>query len=234
MYLLLIGVFAVQGAAVFRMPETVVRRPGAFASMVPELAAPPGVRGALFAATPMLFATWALAGFHGSLGPALARHLSGSDSTVMAGLGLFLLAATGALSALLFGRVPPRAGMLSGGVLLAAASLATFTAIGAGSAPGLFAGTFVAGVGFGAGIQGAIRTVVAHALPGERTGVMPVLFVVCYLGMGVPSVLAGTLVVHGGGLVATARQYTLFVLVLVVAASIGLLLTNRSTPRSGR
>jgi hypothetical protein len=46
--------------------------------------------------------------------------------------------------------------------------------------------------------------------------------------MGVPSVIAGVLIVHGGGLIATARDYTLFILVLAAAALAGLLLTNRS------
>ncbi|MEU5222279.1 MFS transporter [Streptomyces toyocaensis] len=231
-YVLLIGVFVIQGVAVIRMPETVSRKPGARAALVPELAAPPGVRGAVLVAAPMLFATWALAGFHGSLGPALARQLSGSDSTVTAGLGLFLVAATGALSAVAFGRISPRAGMLLGGLLLAVASLATLAAIDEESTLGFFGSTFIAGVGFGAGTQGAIRTVVTRATPAERAGVMSVLFVVCYLGMGVPSVVAGVLVVHGGGLLTAARAYTVFVLVLVVAAMLGLLLTNRSA-RSG-
>ncbi|MFF6999586.1 MFS transporter [Streptomyces sp. NPDC008313] len=232
-YLLLVGAFVVQSVAVIRMPETVGRKPGVRAAMVPELAVPPGVRGAVLVAAPMLFATWALAGFHGSLGPALARQLSGSSSAVSAGLGLFLVAAIGALSAVVFGRIPPRAGMLLGGLLIAVASMATLAAIDGESAIGFFGSTFVAGVGFGAGTQGAIRTVVARAAPAGRAGVMSVLFVVCYLGMGLPSVIAGVLVVHGGGLVTTARQYTLFVLALVVAASLGLLLTNRSA-RSGR
>ena len=228
-YLVLIGAFVVQGAAVIRMPETVSRTPGVRAALRPRLAIPPDLRGPVLAAAPILFAVWALAGFYGSLGPALARHLSGSTSTVAAGLGLFLLAVTGSLAALALDRTAPRNVMLLGIALLTAGSLATLAVIDSGSTLGFFISTMIAGLGFGAGYQGGIRTVVPRAAPHDRGGVLSVLFVVCYVGMGVPSVLAGTLVVHGGGLIATARDYIVFVLVLAGTALAGLLLTNRPT-----
>ena len=228
-YLVLIGVFTVQGLAVIRMPETVSRKPGARAALRPELAVPSNLRGPVLAAAPILFAVWALAGFYGSLGPALARHLSGSTSTVVAGLGLFLLAVTGSLSALALDRTPPRRVMLLGSMVLAASAIAALVAIDSGSTLGFFAATLVAGLGFGAGFQGGIRTVVHRAEPHERAGVLSVLYIVCYLGMGVPSVVAGVLVVHGGGLIDTARDYTVFVLVLAAAALAGLSAVKRST-----
>jgi MFS family permease len=78
----------------------------------------------------------------------------------------------------------------------------------------------MAGVGFGAGMQGAIRTVVPLAEAHERAGVLSLLYVVSYLGMGVPAVLAGYLVVHGGGLNATAEQYGVAVIVLAAVAAL--------------
>ncbi|MEY9854489.1 MFS family permease [Catenulispora sp. GAS73] len=229
-YLVLIAVSVVQGVAVIRMPETVSRKPGARAALRPELAVPSGLRGPLLAAAPILFAVWALAGFYGSLGPALARHLSGSTSTVVAGLGLFLLAVTGSLSALVLDRTPPRRVMVLGIVVLAASAVATLVAISSGSTLGFFASTLVAGLGFGAGFQGGIRTVVLRAAPHERSGVLSVLYIICYLGMAVPSVIAGVLVVHGGGLIDTARGYTVFILVLSAAALAGLLMTDKKAP----
>ncbi|WP_225102345.1 MFS transporter [Streptomyces sp. CoH27] len=227
-YLVLIGVFVVQGAAVICMPETVGRTPGVRAALRPELTVPSNLRGPVLAAAPILFAVWALAGFYGSLGPALARQLSGSSSTVVAGLGLFLLAVTGSLAALTLDRAAPRTVMLLGIALLAAGSIATLAAVDTESTLGFFSSTIIAGAGFGAGYQGGIRTVVPRAAPHERAGVLSVLFVVCYLGLGVPSAIAGALIVHGTGLITTARDYTLFIVVLAGAALAGLLLTNRS------
>jgi hypothetical protein len=54
--------------------------------------------------------------------------------------------------------------------------------------------------------------------------------VVSYLGLGVPAVLAGFGVVHGGGLIATARYYGAAVIVLAVLALFGLL-KNRPAPQ---
>lgn len=232
-YLLLVGVFLLQGVAVALMPETVSRKPGARAAVVPEFTVPAGLRGPVLAAAPILFAVWALAGFYGSLGPALARQLSGSSSVVLGALGFFLLAVVGSLATVVLGRMAPRTVMLVGIAMLVVAGAGTLVAVDQSSTVGFFSSTAVAGIGFGAGFQGGIRTVAPLAAPHERAGVLSVLYVVCYLGMGAPSVVAGVLVVHGGGLVTTARSYTVFVLVLAVAALAGLLSTNRSARRVG-
>jgi hypothetical protein len=47
--------------------------------------------------------------------------------------------------------------------------------------------------------------------------------------MGVPAVIGGVLVVHGGGLLDTAREYGAAVIVLAGAALAGLLLGGRTT-----
>jgi hypothetical protein len=60
--------------------------------------------------------------------------------------------------------------------------------------------------------------------PHESSGVLSLLFVVAYLGMGVPSVIAGTLVVHGGGLVPTSEEYGAVVIALALLALAALLL----------
>jgi hypothetical protein len=52
------------------------------------------------------------------------------------------------------------------------------------------------------------------------------LYLVSYLGLGVPAVIAGFGVVHGGGLINTARYYGAAVITLAVLALIGLLRTR--------
>jgi MFS family permease len=234
-YLVLIGVFALQGIGVALSPETGTRKPGLRAALVPELAVPRGTRGTALAAGPILFAVWAIAGFYGSLGPALARQLSGSASAVTGGLGLFLLGVAASLTTVALSRIPPRTVMLCGIAATAAAAAGTLTAVAVSSAAGFFASAVVAGIGLGAGLQGGFRTVIPLALPHERAGLVSVLYVICYCGMGVPSVVAGILVVHGGGLSSSARDYALFMIVLAMAALAGLLLMSRSVRfREGR
>src|SRR5215469_8069812 len=58
-YLALIGVFALQVAAIAAMRETVIRAPGALASLRPEITLPRALRTPVLTAVPVLFAVWA-------------------------------------------------------------------------------------------------------------------------------------------------------------------------------
>jgi hypothetical protein len=86
-----------------------------------------------------------------------------------------------------------------------------------------FAGSAIAGAGFGSGFQGGIRMVVPLAAAHERAGLVSLLYVVSYLGLGVPAVLAGFGVVHGGGLISTSHYYGAAVIALAALALTGLL-----------
>lgn len=99
-YALLGMLFVVQGVGVALMRETVSPMPGAWASLRPRLGVPQAARGALWRAAPALVAVWALGGFYGSLAPSVVRSLAGSSSAVLGGIGLFVLAGSGALSVL--------------------------------------------------------------------------------------------------------------------------------------
>ncbi|HEY5832919.1 MFS transporter [Streptomyces sp.] len=232
-YLLLLVVFTVQLLGVAVLPETVGRKPGALAGMIPEVRLPRAARRPVAVAAPVLFAVWALAGFYGSLGPALTRTLVHSDSVVYGGLSLFALAGAAGLSVLVLREAATRTVLVLGVLALIAGVAVTLVSIGSGaggtaSAIGFFAGSALAGFGFGGGFQGGIRLVIPQAAPHERAGLLSLLYVVSYLGMGVPSVLGGVLVVHGGGLLDTARGYGTAVIVLAGAALAGLLLSGRA------
>jgi MFS family permease len=220
-YLFLFGVFLLQALGVLLIAETSTRRPGAVASLRPKLALPAATRRQFLVVAPVLVAAWCLAGLYGSLGPALVRLLVGANSFVMAGLALFVVAGSGAVSVLVLRAAAPRTVLILGTVALLAGVGITLLAISYGTAAVFFIGSAVAGVGFGAGFQGALRTVLPLAGPRERAGVLSLLYTVSYLAMGLPAVVAGFLVVHGGGVLRTAQEYGLAVMVLAVLALIG-------------
>jgi hypothetical protein len=222
-YLLLIGVFAIQAAGVVVMPETVTRKRGALASLVPEVKLPRAVRRPVALAAPVLFAVWALAGLYASLGPSLVYVLAGSRSLVLGAASLSVLAGVAAVSTYVLRNVAAKSVMVIGILALVAGVAITLVAVDLRSTSWFFAGTAVAGVGFGSGFQGSIRTVVPLAAAHERAGVLSLLYVVSYLGLGAPAVVAGFLVVHTGGLLDTAREYGLTVIVLATLALAGLL-----------
>ena len=226
-YLLLFGVFVVQAIALLYMAEPALRRPGAWASLRPRFGLPANVRGPVLAAIPVLVAMWALVGFDGSIAPALVRKLVGSNSFVFGGLPLFLLAGSGAVSVLSLRAASARFEMLAGvNGLLVGAGL-TLLAVEFGSAALFFVGGSIAGAGFGAAFQGAIRTVLPLVAPHERAGVLSVVYVVSYLAMGLPAVVAGFLVVYDGGVLTTAREYGVAVIGLAAVALAGLARSGR-------
>lgn len=230
-YLAMLAVFAAQAIGVARMPETCVPRPGALASLRPRFHLPSELRGPVLLATPLLVAAWALVGFYGSLAPTLVRRLVGGNSVMLGGLSLFALAASGAVTVLVLHASTARTMMLAGASGLLAGNAITLLAIGHGSALGFFAGTIVAGAGFGAGFQGALRSVIPLAPPHARAGVLSVLYLISYLAMGLPAVLAGIRVVHGGGVSNAAREYGAMVMLLATAALVGVA-TRRQSARA--
>jgi MFS family permease len=229
----LLGIFVVQTIAVVFMPETATPKPGALASLRPRIAVPPQARGAMIAAVPALVAAWSLASFYGGLGPAVIRTLSGSTSYVLAGMSLFALAATGAITVFLVRNVQPHRVMAIGSVALFVGVGIALLAIDADSTAWFFVGSGIAGVGFGAGFQGAIRTVVPFAETHERAGLLSALYVVSYLAFGLPAVIAGVLDEHLG-LLRTARWFGLVTMALAMIAFVGLVVQRRAVTRVDR
>src|SRR5215472_7041809 len=222
-YLALIGVLVLQAAAIAAMRETVSRAPGALASLRPEITVPKALQAPVLTAVPVLIAVWALAGLYGALGPALVHALTGSGDVVLGSLSFFVLAASAVVATIVLRRAAARVVMLFGVVALITGVAVTVIAVSLGSEAAFFAGSAIAGAGFGGGFQGSIRTVVPLAAAHERAGVVSLLYVVSYLGLAVPVVLAGFGVVHGGGLISTARYYGVAVIALAALALLGLL-----------
>jgi hypothetical protein len=221
-YVALIGVFALQAIGVGLLRETVTRVPVTATAFVPEVRLPRAVRGPVLAAAPVLFAVWALAGLYAALGPALVQTLTGSASVVLGAASVTVLTVTAVTAVYLLRNVYARTVLVVGITALVAGVAITLSALGVGSVGLFFAGTAVSGIGFGAGFQGGIRTVVPQSAPHERAGVLSLLFVISYLGMGVPSVAAGFGATDGLGLLGSARDYGIALIVLAGLALVGL------------
>lgn len=228
-YFVCAGVMVLQAVGVVLLRETASRTPGALASLKIELAVAPNLRGPLARVAPALFAVWALAGFYGSLGPALVRSVVGSSAPVLGGLALFALAGCAALAVLVLRDLPARRVIQISTVTLTVGVALALGGVAAKSAPLFFIGTVIAGTGFGGGFQGGVRSVVPLAQPHERSGVLSVLYVVSYLGLGVPSVIAGFLVSHGDPVTTAATEYGIAVIVLALIV-LALSLRNSDAP----
>src|SRR4029077_14499082 len=91
-------------------------------------------------------------------------------------------------------------------------------------------GTAFLGVGFGTGLQGSLRSVAALLAPQERAGVLSILFVVSYLAMRVPAILAGYRVTATGNVQGTADELGAAVVVLAIGALLAEFRSRRPRP----
>ena len=168
-----------------------------------------------------------------SLGPSLAAQVTGSRDLLWGGLLVFLLTGVAAAATVAFRGLAPRTAMLAGCLVLLAGLAVTFAAIAAAADPVFLVGTALAGAGFGLALLGANRILIPLAAPGQRAGLVAAIFIVNYLGLGLPVVIAGVATAHFG-LHRTALAYCVATAALVAAAAGGEMLRGqRPASRSG-
>ena len=203
-----------------REPGTV--RPGALASLRPDVSVPRSARGTFVRAVPCLVAVWALGGFYLSLGPSLAAQLSGSPNLVWGGVITFLLTGLGAVTSFAFRNSAPPAVMLGGCIALLGGAAVTVAAIVASTPVLLLLGTVLAGLGFGPANLGGYRVIMARAATSNRAALIAAISIVNYLAFGLPALLAGIATAHFG-LHDTALVYSVVIALLAAAAGGGVL-----------
>ena len=221
-YAVLAVLLLVQALFLLRVPETSARSSGAISSMRPELGLPPAGRGAFLAAAPVLFAVWALSGLFGSLGPALVKEMSGSASAIYGALPLTVIGVVSPITAFRLRATQARSTLVLGIAALAAAVVVTIVAVVLSSAPVLLIAATVAGVGFGSGFRGGIQLVIPAVEKSKRAGTLSLVYIVSYLGFGVPAIVAGIVDAKTGDLDAVTLGYTglLFLLAFLAAAAL--------------
>lgn len=217
-YALLAAVYVLQALAVARMREPGQPRPGALPSLRPQLAAPRAAWAALRVAAPLMVAGWAVPGFFASLGPGLLHRVFGFDASLAGGLALFVLASSAAGAVLLLRDWQPERLVRTGALALATGTGGLLSAIALHLPLGFGVAAVVAGAGFGAGFQGGMRSVMASASAADRAGLLSLLFLISYLALGLPAVLAGMLVVRTGDVVGVALGFGGAVLALALLA----------------
>ena len=159
---------------------------------------PPELRRTFGLAALGVLSSWSIGGLFLSLGPELSATLFHSSNHLVAGVGVFVLAASGATAQLVFGRTAPWLGAAAGSVALAIGLLVIVTSAAEDSTALFLAGGVVAGAGFGVAFLGALRTLSASIPNEHRAQVMSALYVVAYLSISVPAIIAGVLVTELG------------------------------------
>ncbi|MFH8801184.1 MFS transporter [Streptomyces sp. NPDC017936] len=230
-YAALIAVFAVQAIALVSTSETVRRRPGALRSMRPHLALPSAAAHALLRNGAGVVAVWALGGFYSSLGPGFTRLISPGGPEYAGGMVFFTLTAVAAPTVYFTRRMRADVSALLGSCAVIPAAVLTLGALHLAGPVLLFAGAALAGFGFGAVSQGALRAVVDSVPARKKGGTLASYYVLSYLAMSLPAIGAGALTA-GFGLRAAALAHAGCVAVLATVAVATLTAPLRSRRRT--
>jgi MFS family permease len=226
-FIILAALFAALLIMASWLPETARRSPGAWKSLAVRMTVPGAARGPLLAAAPMLVAIWAIGGFVLSLGPTLVRVETGSDSPMVGGWFVSALTISGAVAVMLLRSSAPLKLFTLGAGALAAGVGVLLVGVLSHQAALLFIGAAIAGVGFGGGFQGALRTIMPAAAPNERAALLAIVYVISYLATSVPAVAAGVLS-SSWGINATAIAMGSAVIVLAFIALASVLSRSRT------
>jgi MFS family permease len=216
-YVAVLVLFTLAFLGALRMPEPVERR-GRLSLTPQRPSVPPQLRRTFGLAALGVLSSWSIGGLFLSLGPQLSATLFHTTNHLVAGVGVFVLAGSGAAAQLVFHRYPSWAGASFGSVALAVGLLLIVVSASADSTALFLAGGVLAGGGFGVAFLGALRTLSAAIPPAHRAEVMSALYVVAYAALSLPAILAGILVTPLG-LVTTFEVFGSVVAALALAVA---------------
>lgn len=194
-YVLLLVLFLAFLVGAWKLKEPVEVAPGARFKLTPQRPSVPAVaRRPFVLAALAVLSSWSIGGLFLSLGPELAAIVYKSESHLATSLGIFLLAGSGAISQILFGRLAPWRAAATGSLALAAGMGLIVAAAAADSAVLFTLGAIVTGAGFGVAFLGGLRSLSSSIPPEHRAATMSAFYLVAYGSLSVPAVIAGVVV----------------------------------------
>jgi hypothetical protein len=225
-YEVLFALTAVMIVLLFVMPETVSRKSGALASLRPHVRVPAQSRAALLRVAPATVATWALGGFSLSLMPTVVATTMGVSAPWGGGVVVATLMLSAALTVGALRQLPARRLLVIGTAGLSLGVLVSLLGIWEHSVGVLFAGSVIAGFGFGASFAGSLSTLLPTAEAHQRAGLLAAFYVLSYLAFSLPALAAGVAVPYAG-LDVVAYVYGAVVILLAIVSMIASLRGER-------
>lgn len=196
-------------------PETMPRRRGAMASLLPRLQVPAGSGRLLLAAGAAFVATWSLGGFYQAFGPSVAAEHLGTAHPLVAAAVFASVMVLNPIGGPLSGRLPPATALRAGMTLFVLALVGIVASLHAGAVVPFIAASLVVGVAQGAAATGGIRALLAGTRQEERAGLLSTIYLISYSGAAIPAMIAGRL----------ASRFDLFQIALGYAA-LGIVASN--------
>jgi MFS family permease len=181
---------------------------------LPEI--PAKVRGLFVAAVPAVIAGYTVCGVYSSLTPNFMSHELGvsSPATIAAVTAALFIAS--AAAQIVLRNISDRTLMVTGLSLLIGCAVLLVVALRLDSLALLLIASVIGGAGQGVSFMTGMRAMTSQVEPEERTAVTTAYFIVGYLALAVPAMLAGLLTIPLG-LVGSTTVFAVLVIVLSLA-----------------
>ncbi|MDF0530623.1 MFS transporter [Tsukamurella sp. 8F] len=176
-----------------------------------------------------ILAAWSVLGVFLSLYPALAEHATGVDSAMFTGAVVATMAGSAALAQWIGGRYSPLPTAIVGDAGMIVSLALAVVAVHVGSAAFVIADAALLGVTFGLAFGGSLRHLTSVAPDDARGQVMSAFYLLGYLAMGIPTVIAGYL----STTFSTAAVFPWFAAAVGIGCLVAGLLGARSLTRTG-
>ncbi|PWD41821.1 MFS transporter [Gordonia paraffinivorans] len=223
-----LALLALAFAGIWRLTETVAVKPGARLG-IQRLSVPADMRAVFTRASIAAFAGFAVTGTFTGVAPTFLSSILGIDNLAFAGVVVFAVFASSAVTQIVVRRMPTDTALVAGCAILIGGTCLSTAGLVTASAALVVAGAMVSGVGQGMSFSKGLASVVAAAPHDRRAEVTSTFFVVAYVGISIPIV--------GEGL--TARAWGLqeagivFNAGAAVLALLSLILTVAAVRRAG-
>ena len=221
-FMLVASMLVVLAVLVAFCPETVERKPGVAASLLPRVHVPTGAGRVLLSTGAALVATWSFSGFYQAFAPGLTADYLGTSNAVMIAVVFSSVVVLSPLGGSLAGRIRPMPALRVGLLTFVVATILIALTLQAGAIVPFLIASAVAGIAQGAANSGGMRGVFAHVTPDGRADTLATLYLISYGGAALPGLAAGQL----SRSLALPDVGTCYV-VLVIAAAIVALLASR-------
>jgi len=190
-YAVLLGLTGLATVALVAMPETISRKPGVLAALRPHVSVPRQARATLLRVTPVNVAIWSLGGFYLSLMPSLVTVATGIVSPFVGSAVVATLMLSGTASVIVLRRFAPQRVLVTSTTALIVGVAIALSGVHLQAVGMLFAGTALAGIGFGSIFSNILRILLPLAEPHERAELFAAFLIESYLAFALPAILAG-------------------------------------------
>lgn len=225
-YAIMLVIVATLLAAVIALKEPHTGRTGA-RIRIQRPSVPAGIRADFWFAGIGILTSWSVLGVYLSLYPALTQQTTGHTSVLFAGVVIAVMAAAASASQWSGRHFDPRKTAIAGDLGMVAAILGAIAAVHSGSTAAVLIDALILGAVFGLAFGGSLRHLSDVAPADSRGRVMSAYYLLGYLAMGVPTVIAGALASRYG----TAAVFPWFAVAVAAgclgAAALGLFGSSR-------